>query len=445
MIGFAYADLQRILTILITKTGGKTMKTKSLQKNIELMAVNARNAVEEMACVSMSAVNNSLKKMAKLLSENRKILEKENNKDLIAAQKKGLSDAMIDRLRLSDKTLGSMIKGLKEVARIKSPVGMVFDKRIRPNGLCIYKIKMPIGVIGIIYESRPNVTVDAAAICLKSKNASILRGGSESFNTNKILASIFCKALISAGLPSKAIQLVQTTDRMAVKYLLKQTENIDLIIPRGGENLIKTVVEESHIPVIKHYKGVCHIFVSRYAQMKKAIPIIVNAKVQRPGVCNAMETLLIDKKIPVSDKKAILTKLMENGVILLGDTHIRSLNNKIKAAKISDWYTEYLDLRLSVKSVKNIDEAIHHINTYGSHHTESILTESKKEIKKFLERVDSSSLMVNASTRFSDGGEYGMGCEIGISTDKLHARGPMGVEDLTTYKWIVEGNGQIRT
>ncbi len=420
------------------------MAARSLPKKIDTITKNARKAAVELVDVSPGAVNKALRTMAKLLRSQRAQLQKENEKDLQAARSKGLSSAMIDRLTLSNKTIDSMISGLKEVAQIKSPVGTRFDQRTRPNKLSIYKVKVPIGVIGIIYESRPNVTVDAAAICLKSQNAVILRGGSEAFHSNNALASLFSEALSEAGLPAQAVQLIPTTDREAISLLLTKSDHIDLIIPRGGEGLIKMVVEKSHIPVIKHYKGVCHVFISRHADMVKAVPIAVNAKVQRPGVCNAMETLLIDSGLKHSDQQSIIQALLDEGVTIYGDQQIKKLDKRIKRATTKDWEAEYLDLRLAVRAVSSLDEAIDHINTYGSRHTESIVSESKEEIKQFLKKVDSSSVMHNASTRFSDGGEYGMGCEIGISTDKLHARGPMGVEDLTTYKWVVAGRGQIR-
>ncbi|MFP4417768.1 MAG: glutamate-5-semialdehyde dehydrogenase [Fibrobacterota bacterium] len=420
------------------------MAAKSLPKTIDTITRNARKAADQLIDASPGAVNKALRTMARLLRSHKSSLQSENSKDLEAGRAKGLSPAMIDRLTLSDKTINSMISGLKEVAQIKSPVGTRFDQRTRPNKLSIYKVKVPIGVIGIIYESRPNVTVDAAAICLKSQNAVILRGGSEAFHSNSALAKLFSQALREAGLPSQAVQLVPTTDREAISLLLTKSDDIDLIIPRGGEGLIQMVVEKSHIPVIKHYKGVCHVFISRNADMKKAVSIAVNAKVQRPGVCNAMETLLIDNGLKKSDQQTIINALFDEGVTIYGDREIKSLDKRIKQATRKDWEAEYLDLRLAVRGVSSLDEAIEHINTYGSRHTESIVSESKEEINRFLKKVDSSSVMFNASTRFSDGGEYGMGCEIGISTDKLHSRGPMGVEDLTTYKWVVAGKGQIR-
>jgi glutamate-5-semialdehyde dehydrogenase len=417
----------------------------TLERTIGRIATDAKKASLQLQNVPEKKINSALRRMGALLRSEYAALRTANAKDLSGARKKGLSDAMIDRLTLSEKTLSTMIKGLSEVAALESPVGRTYDKRERPNGLSIYKIQVPIGVIGIIYESRPNVTVDAAAICLKSGNAVILRGGSEAFHSNKALASLFSKALADASLPPLAVQLIPTVDRKAVELLLKKDDVIDLVIPRGGEALIRMVVEKSHIPVIKHYKGVCHVYVSAAADIKKAIGIAVNAKVQRPGVCNAMETLLLDAGLPANKRSAIVNALLEKGVTIYGDAATMRLSPKVKKATIDDWKAEYLDLRLAVRTVRNIDEAIDHITTYGSRHTDAIITESKKEAELFVGQVDTSSVMINASTRFSDGGEYGMGCEIGISTDKLHARGPMGIADLTTYKWVVRGNGQIRT
>jgi glutamate-5-semialdehyde dehydrogenase len=418
---------------------------ETLQKTIDLISSRSRKAGAKLIDVSSKDINACIREMAGLLKTERGRLLVENEKDLTAARRKNLSPAMIDRLTLSDKTLTAMIKGLREVAGLNSLVGQTFDSRKRPNGLTIYKSRVPIGVIGIIYESRPNVTVDAAALCLKSHNAVVLRGGSEAFHTNTALAKLFAQALSRRGLPAFAVQLIPTVDRKAIDLLLAKSEDIDLIIPRGGESLIRTVVEKSRIPVIKHYKGVCHVFVSKHADIKKALKIVVNAKTQRPGVCNAMETLLLDEKLPDRDKKTVLDALIEKGVELFGDSACRKLCPGMRAATKSDWYAEYLDLRLAVRVVNGIDGAIDHINTYGSRHTDAIVTESKSEAARFCKLVDSSSIMVNASTRFSDGGEFGLGCEIGISTDKLHARGPMGIDELTTYKWIVRGNGQIRT
>jgi glutamate-5-semialdehyde dehydrogenase len=420
------------------------MTTEELEKIIDGIAANGRDASLLIQNQPSDSIDKALLAMAGYLESEKGRLQEENQKDLQAGRDKGLSPAMIDRLTLSDKAISSMVKGLKEVAGLRSPVGEVFGERVRPNGLKICKVRVPIGVIAIIYESRPNVTVDAAAICLKSRNAVILRGGSEAFHSNQALCNLFSRALEETGLPALALQFIPTTERAAVERLLQKDGQIDLVIPRGGEGLIRTVVEKSRIPVIKHYKGVCHVFVSRNGDMAKAVPIAVNAKVQRPGVCNAMETLLLDDGLDIDKKKKIVNTLIDNGVTLFGDEESRKLSDKIQAVDEKSLYDEYLDLRLSVITVNGIDGAIAHINKYGSRHTDSIITESEDEANIFISRVDTASVMVNASTRFADGGEYGMGCEIGISTDKLHSRGPMGIEDLTTYKWIVRGDGQIR-
>lgn len=415
-----------------------------LQKTIDLIAARGRSAALALQDVKTEKINKTLLEMARQLTKESELLRKANARDLTAGKKKGLSPAMLDRLTLSSKAINAMITGLKEVASLPASVGTRYELRERPNGLNIYKVRTPIGVVGIIYESRPNVTVDAAAICLKSHNAVILRGGSEAFHSNMALVSLFQKAAEMNKLPTGSVQFIPSTDRSAIDHLLTKDEQIDLIIPRGGESLIRTVVEKSRIPVIKHYKGICHVFISAKADMSKALPIIVNAKVQRPGVCNAMETLLISSKLPIGRRKQIINALIEKGVTLFGDPATRELSHVIKAATENDWRAEYLDLRCAVRTVNGLEEAIDHINTYGSHHTDAIVTEHQKEADRFVQMVDSASVMVNTSTRFADGSEYGMGCEIGISTDKLHSRGPMGIDDLTTYKWIVEGTGQIR-
>jgi glutamate-5-semialdehyde dehydrogenase len=420
------------------------METSELEQIVDGIASKGRDASLLVQNQPANAIDKALLLMAGYLESEKPRLQEENRKDLVAGRQKGLSAAMIDRLTLSDKALGGMIKGLKEVAELESPIGDLYDGRLRPNGLYICKMCVPIGVIGIIYEARPNVTVDAAAICLKSRNAVILRGGSEAFHSNSALCYLFSRALEESGLPAAALQFIPTTDRAAVELLLQKDSQIDLIIPRGGESLIRMVVEKSRIPVIKHYKGVCHIYVSANADMSKALPIVINAKTQRPGVCNAMETLLLDANLYSQKKKNIVDALIDKGVTLFGDEESRKLSDKIQPVDEKRLYNEYLDLRLSIITVNGIDGAVNHINKYGSRHTDSIITESTQEADTFVARVDSASVMVNASTRFADGGEYGMGCEIGISTDKLHSRGPMGIEDLTTYKWVVRGNGQIR-
>lgn len=416
-----------------------------LDQQIITICQQSRIASGELQNCSSDSINKALLGMAALLQRSRTVLKKENARDVSAALKNKMAPAMVDRLTIKDSTIDSMISGLKVVASLSTPLWQVFDKSRRPNGLTVCKVKVPIGVVGIIYESRPNVTVDSAAICLKSQNAVILRGGSESFYSNVILSRLFAQACKKAGVPQNAIQSIPTTDRAAVSTLLKQSDTVDLIIPRGGESLIRAVVEQSHIPVIKHYKGVCHIYVAGSADIKKAIAISINAKVQRPSVCNAMETLLLDSKLSINTQKKIIESFIAEGVTLFGDTAVQKLNKTVKKATEADWFAEYLDLRLAVKVVKGVEAAISHINHYGSHHTDAIITKSKTEADHFIRLVDSASVMVNTSTRFADGGEYGMGCEIGISTDKLHARGPMGVNDLTTYKWIVQGNGQIRS
>ncbi|MDR0306475.1 MAG: glutamate-5-semialdehyde dehydrogenase [Chitinispirillales bacterium] len=420
------------------------MENTELEKLITDIAVRGRKASLSLQNQSSQNIDKALLKMAEHLQSKKAALQEENKKDLEAGKRKGLSAAMLDRLTLSDKTLASMIEGLKEVAALKSPVGTFYEERVRPNGLNISKMRVPIGVIGIIYESRPNVTVDAAAICLKSRNAVILRGGSEAFHSNSALCVLFSKSLEESSLPADALQFIPTTDRTAVEMLLSKDEQIDLIIPRGGESLIRMVAEKSRIPVIKHYNGICHVFVSANADMQKAIPIAVNSKVQRPGVCNAMETLILDSGLDLQKRKSIIDALIDKGVTLYGDKESCILSEKIIEADEKSWNEEYLDLRLNIKTANGIAEAIEHINTYGSRHTDSIVTESQHEKEKFMTEVDTASVMINTSTRFSDGGEYGMGCEIGISTDKLHSRGPMGVDDLTTYKWVVRGDGQIR-
>jgi glutamate-5-semialdehyde dehydrogenase len=411
---------------------------------INAIAGKARKSGLELQNAPVNKINHALLRIAERLTASRIPIQRENSKDLRDARKKGMAPALLDRLTLSDKTIIAMVRSVREVAGLRSPLGMEYDRRRRPNGLVISRIRVPIGVIAIIFESRPNVTVDAAAICLKSGNAVILRGGSEALRSNIALAHLFRAALKESGLPADAVQVVPVADRSAVRHLLTLDGQIDCVIPRGGESLIRMVAETSLIPVIKHYKGVCHVYVSAKADLRKALAIVVNAKVQRPAVCNAMETLLLDRQLPLNSRKKIVGALLDKSVVLFGDAASRRLGPGIKKATIDDWKAEYLDLRCAVRTVNGVHQAIDHINTYGSHHTDAIVTGSSREAREFLQGVDSSSVMVNASTRFSDGGEYGMGCEIGISTDKLHARGPMGIDELTTYKWIVRGSGQVR-
>ena len=368
----------------------------------------------------------------------------ENQKDIEDAMSKGLSSAMIDRLTLTPQRLEKVAQGLREVAALTDPVGEVLRMWTRPNGLKVGRMRIPLGVIGIIYESRPNVTADAAGLCIKSGNAVILRGGSETIRSNMAIGQILRDALSETGLPEDAVQIIPVTDRNAVLEMLKLDELIDLIIPRGGEGLIRFVAENSRIPVLKHYKGVCHIFVDESADLEMAQDICINAKVQRPGVCNSMETMLVHENIAESFLPKVSKAFSENNVELRGCERTREIIPQITQANENDWYQEYLDLILSVKVVKDIKDAIEHIEKYGSMHTESIITQSYANSQYFINSVNSSTVMVNASTRFSDGFELGLGAEIGISTSKLHAFGPMGLEELTTTKFIVLGDGQIR-
>jgi len=415
-----------------------------IKNSIRQIAEKALKAARDLAHASTEDKNDVLLKMAQELLAKSDFLIKENAKDLRQAKKSGLSAAMIDRLTLKEATIEAMAQGLREVAALPDPVGKITSMWRRPNGLLVGRMRIPLGVIGIIYESRPNVTVDASALCLKAGNAVILRGGSEAINSNVAVASILQNVLRKSSIPAEAIQVVPFTDREGVSALLQLDEYIDLIIPRGGEELIRAVVAQSKIPVIKHYKGVCHIFVDKDANTDMAVEICFNAKVQRPGVCNAMETLLVHQDIASDFLPRVAKKMRQAGVIIKGCEKTRKIIKNTEAAAENDWYAEYLDLILAIKIVGNIDEAITHIEKYGSLHTESIITENYSNAQKFLNEVNSSTVLVNASTRFSDGFELGLGAEIGISTTKLHAFGPMGLEELTTTKFIIYGNGQVR-
>ncbi|NMD05730.1 MAG: glutamate-5-semialdehyde dehydrogenase [Deltaproteobacteria bacterium] len=415
-----------------------------IKNSIRQIAEKALKAARDLAHASTEDKNDVLLKMAQELLAKSDFLIKENAKDLRQAKKSGLSAAMIDRLTLKEATIEAMAQGLREVAALPDPVGKITSMWRRPNGLLVGRMRIPLGVIGIIYESRPNVTVDASALCLKAGNAVILRGGSEAINSNVAVASILQNVLRKSSIPAGTIQVVPFTDREGVSALLQLDEYIDLIIPRGGEELIRAVVAQSKIPVIKHYKGVCHIFVDKDANTDMAVEICFNAKVQRPGVCNAMETLLVHQDIASDFLPRVAKKMRQAGVIIKGCEKTRKIIKNTEAAAENDWYAEYLDLILAIKIVGNIDEAITHIEKYGSLHTESIITENYSNAQKFLNEVNSSTVLVNASTRFSDGFELGLGAEIGISTTKLHAFGPMGLEELTTTKFIIYGNGQVR-
>lgn len=416
----------------------------SVETVIKEMARAARSASSVIAGCSTNRKNEVLLNIADELENQESHIKEENQKDLVSAKAAGLSDAMIDRLTATDETIMSMSGGLKEVVRLNDPVGAVSKSWIRPNGLEVSRVRIPLGVIGIIYESRPNVTIDAAGLCLKAGNAVILRGGSEALNSNKALAGIIGNALDRSGLPPETVQVVPVRDRAAVKALLSQEEFIDLIIPRGGEGLIRFVVENSSIPVLKHYKGVCHVYVDDGADLSMAQDICFNAKVQRPGVCNAMETMLVHEKVAQDFLPKMALQLFEAGVEIRGCPRTCRMLPDAKKAGEEDWPAEYLDLILAVKVVENMDEAILHITKYGSSHTEAIITQNYERARRFVRDVDASVVMVNASTRFNDGGELGLGAEIGISTSKLHAFGPMGVEELTTTKFAVFGDGQIR-
>ena len=413
-------------------------------ETIEKMAVDAGAASRQLRKADSTQKNDALKQMAQMLMERREEMIAENRKDLSHAKEAGISAAMIDRLTLDDKVIQAMGEGLMEVAGLKDPVGEVTGMWKRPNGLLVGRVRIPLGVIGFIFESRPNVTVDAAALCLKSGNAVILKGGSEAIHSNRFLGNLMMEALKKVGLPENAVQVIQTTDREAVKILIGLEDHLDVIIPRGGEGLIRFVTANSRVPVLKHYKGVCHIYVDKYADVRMAVEICLNAKIQRPGVCNAMETMLVHKDIASAFLPEICTGLTDAGVEIRGCSETVHLVSNASPAREADWPAEFLDLILAVKIVSNMEEALEHIEKYGSHHTEAIITADYERSQQFLSDVDSSVVLINASTRFNDGGQLGLGAEIGINTSKLHAFGPMGLEELTTLKYIVYGQGQTR-
>jgi len=414
------------------------------------LARQAKAAARELAGLTTAEKDACLLAMADALEQSRALIQDANERDMVAGAQGGLSSAMLDRLKLDDKRIAGMAKGLREVAALPDPVGRILDERVRPNGLRLRKISTPIGVVVIIYESRPNVTADAASLCFKSGNATILRGGKEALHSNTVIADV----MVAAGqkrlpkFPNHAIQVVPTTDREAIKELLALTQYVDLCMPRGGEGLIRAVAECSKVPVIKHYKGVCHVFVDRAADLKMAEEIVMNAKVQRPAVCNAMETLLVDQTLAASFLPSIAQKLQEKKVELRVDATAQQILKPripgLKSATEQDWSTEYNDYILNVRVVDGVKQAVEHINHYGSAHSDAIVTQDKGRAEQFLNEVDSAAVYWNASTRFTDGGEFGMGAEIGISTDKVGARGPMGLEELTTYKWLGIGSGQLR-
>jgi glutamate-5-semialdehyde dehydrogenase len=427
----------------------------SLTEQMTKLAQQAKVASRELAKLTTDEKNRCLLAMADALEQQGEALKEANAKDMVVGQGLGLSGAMLERLKLDDKRIKSMAQGLREVAALPDPVGRLLDERTRPNGLQLKKIATPIGVVVIIYESRPNVTADAASLCFKTGNATILRGGKEALNSNRLISDVMVQAAKKtiAHFPEHAIQVVPVPDREAIPVLLSLTQYVDLCMPRGGEGLIRAVTECSKVPVIKHYKGVCHVYVDRDANLKMAEEIALNAKVQRPSVCNAMETLLVDKHISSAFLPSVAKLLWDKNVELRVDSETRkSLNGtdaapeaKLKDATDADYFNEYNDYVLNVRMVDGVGEAIQHINHYGSAHSDSIVTGNVANANRFLAEVDSAAVYWNASTRFTDGAEFGMGAEIGISTDKIGARGPMGLDELTTYKWLGIGNGQIRS
>jgi glutamate-5-semialdehyde dehydrogenase len=412
---------------------------------VQHMAREAKGAARHLGTLSREVKDRIILRVAELLKERQAQIQAANRLDVEAARAQGHAAAFIDRLTLSDKVCASMIKGLKEVAILPDPVGAVTGMWVRPNGLKVGKQRIPLGVIGFIYESRPNVTVDAAALCLKSGNTVILKGGKEALNSNLALAQVMQDALAEAGVPQAAVQVIPSVAREATLELLKQDELVDLIIPRGGEGLIRFVAEHSRIPVLKHYKGVCHIFVDESADPDMAEEVCFNAKVQRPGVCNAMETMLVHEAAAPGFLPRMMARFRQAQVELRGCPRTREIDPLVIPAQAEDWGTEFQDLILAVKVVPDLNAALAHIARYSSNHTEAIITRDYARAQRFLQEVDSSVVLVNASTRFNDGGELGLGAEIGINTSKLHAFGPMGLEELTTTKFIVYGNGQIRT
>jgi glutamate-5-semialdehyde dehydrogenase len=417
----------------------------NIPEMVHQMAREAKDAARRVGTLSRGVKDRIILRAADLLRERQSQIQTANARDVEAAQAQGHASAFLDRLTLSDKVFGSMIKGLQEVAALPDPVGAVTGMWVRPNGLKVGRQRIPLGVIGFIYESRPNVTVDAAALCLKSGNAVILKGGKEALHSNLALAQVMQDALAEAGAAQAAVQVIPSVAREATLELLKQDELVDLIIPRGGESLIRFVAEHSRIPVLKHYKGVCHIFVDDSADLDMAEEICYNAKVQRPGVCNAMETMLVHEAVGPTFLPRMFARYQKAGVEIRGCPRTQEIDPAVTPAQETDWGAEFLDLILAVKVVSDLDSALAHIARYGSNHTEAIITQDYSRTQRFLQEVDSSVVLVNASTRFNDGGELGLGAEIGINTSKLHAFGPMGLEELTTTKFIVYGDGQIRT
>ena len=415
-----------------------------IKAHVQQLGIRAKAAARDLAKASLGDKNAALQCIATHLDKSRQHLLDANELDLADAVNRDLDSALLDRLEMSDAGIDAMLEGLRQVIALDDPVGAITEIGERPSGIRLSKMRVPLGVVGIIYESRPNVTIDAASLCLKAGNASILRGGSESINSNKAIARCIYNGLTDAGLPSSSVQIVDVTDRQAVGELITLTEFIDVIVPRGGKSLIARISEEARVPIIKHLDGNCHVYIDSHADPTMAIKLAINSKTHRYGVCNAMESLLVADKISNRILPDLCMELTKRHVELRGCKKTRILVGSIKSACESDWSEEYLAPILSIKVVQNIEEAIAHINRYGSKHTDSIVTQNAENAQLFIENVDSSSVMVNASTRFADGFEYGLGAEVGISTDKIHARGPVGLEGLTSQKWVVHGDGQIR-
>ena len=416
----------------------------NIKTYMQSLGTAAREASRELARANSDVKNNALIAIAKQLDANRDAVLAANKLDMDNGRSNGLNDALLDRLELNNDRVNAMIEGLHQVAELPDPVGELTDLGTRPSGIKLAKMRVPLGVIGIIYESRPNVTIDAASLCLKSGNATILRGGSEAIESNQAIANCISLGLSDAGLPNTAVQVINTTDRAAVGELITMTDYVDVIVPRGGKGLIERISADARVPVIKHLDGNCHVYIDDFADLDKAVAIAVNAKTHRYGVCNAMESLLVAESVASKVLPLIADIYSEKSVEMRGCSKSCNILPAISAASESDWSEEYLAPIAAIKVVAGIDEAIDHINNYSSQHTESIITEDAERGQRFIAEVDSSSVMINASTRFADGFEYGLGAEIGISTDKIHARGPVGLEGLTSQKWVVFGDGQIR-
>ena len=427
------------------KTAVSPDRNMDVRQYMQTLGARARRAAAQLSRAETAAKNNALLAMAVAIEQAREQLIEANKKDMEAGQRDGLDAALLDRLLLNPERIADMVEGLRQIASLPDPIGAITDLNYQPSGIQVGRMRVPLGVIGIIYESRPDVTTDAAGLCLKSGNASILRGGSEAIHSNQAIAACIQAGLTSAGLPADAVQVVETTDRAAVGALITMREHVDVIVPRGGKGLIERLMREATVPMIKHLHGVCHVYIDDSADLDKAVKVADNAKTQRYGTCNTMETLLVARAIAEKILPRLSGLYSEKGVELRGCAATQNILPGIKAATEEDWHTEYLAPILSIRVVEGLDAAIEHIGTYGSQHTDSIVTENLVHARRFLREVDSSSVMVNASTRFADGFEYGLGAEIGISTDKLHARGPVGLEGLTSMKFIVLGDGHVRS